>query len=209
MHKITGRAIGARSPRATRVAALALARLANSLGHELAKAEAQKTRLGCDSARDYFERAMKIDPQTAEAVVGLALARYTARALGWSTAAEDTHAAQLDLLTKATAINPGYAFAHYVKSLVLFHKQLPEAIETGRLLRAASSGPRGVGRFRPRSKRREGSGKSRLGQHVNRDYCHDRQCRSPRRKALYARVPSIKYPTPRDMPLVAGSGVAI
>ena len=34
---------------------------------------------------------------------------------------------------KATAINPGNAFAHYVKSLVLFHKQLPEAIEAGRM----------------------------------------------------------------------------
>jgi hypothetical protein len=32
-----------------------------------------------------------------------------ARVYGWSTTAEDTYAAQLDLLTKATAINPGYA----------------------------------------------------------------------------------------------------
>ena len=76
---------------------------------------------------------MKIDPQSAEAMVGLALARYTASVLGWSTAAEDTYAAELDLVTKATAIDPGYAFAHYVKSLVLFHKQLLEAIEAGRI----------------------------------------------------------------------------
>ena len=34
-------------------------------------------------------------------------------------------------------------------------------------------------------------------EHVNRDYCLDRQCRSPGRKALYARVPSFKYPIPR------------
>jgi tetratricopeptide (TPR) repeat protein len=59
--------------------------------------------------------------------------RYTARVLGWSTAAEDTLSAQLDLLTKATAINPGYARAHYVKSLVVFHKQLSEAIEAARM----------------------------------------------------------------------------
>jgi adenylate cyclase len=134
-----------------------VARLANTLGYELARAEAQKsihssnpdaidltmrgwaamwqplTKESSASARDYFERAMKIDPQSAEAMVGLALARYNARVLGWTTDAEDTYAAALDLLTKATAINPGYAFAHYVKSLVLFHKQLPEAIEAGRM----------------------------------------------------------------------------
>jgi hypothetical protein len=40
---------------------------------------------------------------------------------GWSTAAEDTPAAQMELLTKATTINPGYAFAYYVKSRVLFY----------------------------------------------------------------------------------------
>ena len=132
-----------------------VARLANTLGYELARAEAQKsvhsrnpdaidqtmrgwaaiwqqpTKESTASAHDYFERAIKIDPQNAEAMVGLALARYMARVLGWS--AEDTYAAQLDLLTKATAINPGYPFAHYVKSLVLFHKQLSEAIEAGRM----------------------------------------------------------------------------
>ena len=134
-----------------------VARLANTLGYELSKAEAQKsahssnpdaidltmrgwaatwqpfTKESVASAREYFERAMKIDPQNAEAMVGFAYARYLARVLGWSTDAEDTYAAQLDLLTKATAISPGYAFAHYVKSLVLFHKQLPEAIEAGRM----------------------------------------------------------------------------
>ena len=134
-----------------------VARLANTLGYELARAEAQKsihssnpdaidltmrgwaamwqplTKESLASARDYFERAMKIDPQNAEAMVGFACARYYARALGWSSDAEDTYAAQLDLLTKATAINPGYAFAHYVKSLVLFHKQLSEAIEAGQM----------------------------------------------------------------------------
>ena len=134
-----------------------VARLANTLGYELARAEARNsihssnpdsidltmrgwaamwqppTKESTASARDYFERAMKIDPQNAEAMVGLAWARYLARALGWSSDAEDTYAAQLDLLTKATAINPGYAFAHYVKSLVLFHKQFSEAIEAGQM----------------------------------------------------------------------------
>ena len=79
-----------------------VARLANSLGYELAKAEAQKsahstnpdaidlmmrgwaalwqqpTKESTALARDYFERAMKIDPQNAEAMVGFAYARSRA-----------------------------------------------------------------------------------------------------------------------------------
>jgi adenylate cyclase len=131
-----------------------VARLANTLGYELAKAEAQKgahttnpdvidlmmrgwaalwqqpTKETIASGRNYFERAMTIDPQNAEAMVGFAYARFRARAYGWSTAAEDTYAAQLDLLTKATESNPGYAFAYYVKSLVLFFsKQHPKAVD--------------------------------------------------------------------------------
>ena len=71
------------------------------------------------SARDYFERAITLDPQNAEAMVGLAYARTRATFFGWSTAAEDKPAAQMELLTKATAINPGYAFAYYIKSTLL------------------------------------------------------------------------------------------
>ena len=130
-----------------------VARLANTLGYELVKAEAQRgthstnpdaidltmrgwaaiwqppTKESITSARDYFERAIKLDPQNAEAMVGLAYARARARFYGWSTAAEDKPAAQMDLLTKATAINPGYAFAYYVKSTVLWlAKEYPEAL---------------------------------------------------------------------------------
>jgi adenylate cyclase len=130
-----------------------VARLANTLGYELVKAEAQRgthstnpdaidltmrgwaaiwqppTKESITSARDYFERAIKLDPQNAEALVGLAYARGRARFYGWSTAAEDTPAAQMELLTKATAINPGYAFAYYVKSVVLLRtKEYPEAL---------------------------------------------------------------------------------
>ena len=62
-------------------------------------------------------------------MVGLAYARLRASFYGWSTAAEDKPAAQMELLTKATAINPGYAFAYYVKSIVLWlAKEYPEAL---------------------------------------------------------------------------------
>jgi adenylate cyclase len=111
-----------------------VARLANSLGYELVKAEAQKsahstnpdaidlmmrgwavlwqqpTKESTASAREYFERAITIDPQNAEAMVGFAYARLRASVYGWNTTAD--YAAQLDLVTKATAINPGYAFAY-------------------------------------------------------------------------------------------------
>jgi adenylate cyclase len=129
-----------------------VARLANRLGYELARAEAQKsihstnpdaidlmmrgwsvlwqppTKESVALARDYFERASKIDPQNTEAMVGSAYARMRASAYGWSTTAD--YSAQMDLLTKATAIDPSYAFAYYVKSNVLsITNQLSEALE--------------------------------------------------------------------------------
>jgi adenylate cyclase len=130
-----------------------VARLANTLGYELVKAEAQRgahstnpdaidltmrgwaalwqpvTNESITSARDYFERALKLDPQYAEALVGLAYGRLRASVYGWSKAAEDKPAAQMELLTKATTINPGYAFAYYVKSVALsYAKKYPEAL---------------------------------------------------------------------------------
>ena len=130
-----------------------VARLANTLGYELVKAEAQRsthstnpdaidltmrgwaamwqplTKESIASARDYFERAIKIDPQNAEAMVGLAWARLRDNFYGWSTVAENKPAAQLELLAKAIKINPGYAFAYYVKSIVLWlTKKYPEAL---------------------------------------------------------------------------------
>src|SRR4029077_18548279 len=110
-----------------------VARLANTLGYELMKAEAQRsthspnpdaidltmrgwaaiwqppTTESTTSARDYFERAIKIDPHNAGAFAGVAYARLRGSYYGWSTAAEDKPVAQLELLTKATAINSGCA----------------------------------------------------------------------------------------------------
>jgi adenylate cyclase len=130
-----------------------VARLANTLGYELVKAEAQRsthstnpdaidltmrgwaahwqppTNESITSAREYFERAIKLDPQNAEAMAGLAYAHLRASFYGWSTAAEDKPATQMELLTNATAINPGYAFAYYVKSAALWNaKKYPEAL---------------------------------------------------------------------------------
>jgi tetratricopeptide (TPR) repeat protein len=91
------------------------------------------TKEGNTAARDYFERALTIDPQNAEAMVGLAYVRIADWVYGWNTGAEDRPAAQMELLTKAIAINPGYAFAYYVKSIALiFEKQYSEAEEAGR-----------------------------------------------------------------------------
>jgi adenylate cyclase len=135
-----------------------VARLANALGYELIKAEANKSAQSTNpdavdltmrgwalvwqppekeryaSARDFFVRALKLDPQNAEAMVGLAYARLRASIYGWSTAPEDTPAAQMELLNRALASNPGYALGYYLKSLVLFlDKQYSEAVEAGRI----------------------------------------------------------------------------
>ncbi len=132
-----------------------VARLANTLGYELVRAEAQRsthstnpdaidltmrgwaalwqqqvTKQSNTAARDYFEHAIEIDPQNADAMIGLAYARSLASFYGWSTPTEDASTAQLDLVTKATAINPAYALAYYVKSLTLFLTKRPsESLE--------------------------------------------------------------------------------
>jgi adenylate cyclase len=130
-----------------------VARLANTLGYELVRAEAQRSTHSSNpdaidlpmrgwaamwqpmmkesvaSARDYFERAIRIDPQNAEAMVGLAYARLRLNFYGWNTAAENKPAAQLELLANAIEINPGYAFAYYVKSGVFWlSKEYAEAL---------------------------------------------------------------------------------
>jgi TolB-like protein len=130
-----------------------VARLANTLGYELVKAEAQRsthsanpdaidltmrgwaamwqplTKESITSARDYFERAIKTDPQNAQAMVGLAYARIRTNYYGWNTGAENKPGAQLELLAKAIEINPGYAFAYYVKGAVFWlTKEYPQAL---------------------------------------------------------------------------------
>jgi adenylate cyclase len=131
-----------------------VARLANALGYELIKAEANKSAQSSNpdavdltmrgwaliwqppekernvAAREFFVRALKLDPRNAEAMVGLCYARLRSSFYGWSTAPENTPAAEMELLTSALAINPSLALGYYLKSLVLLlEKRFSEAME--------------------------------------------------------------------------------
>jgi adenylate cyclase len=131
-----------------------VARLANTLGYELVKAEAGKSAQSrdpnatdltmrgwaliwqppnkerCESARGLFEQALKLDPQNAEALAGIAYTDVRAYAFGWTADLADTAAEAMDLLAKATAINPNYAYTYWLKSTMLFlTKQMPEALQ--------------------------------------------------------------------------------
>jgi adenylate cyclase len=136
-----------------------VARLANALGYELVKAEANKSvhstnpdaidltmrgwallnvagrdKAQHQQARDLFERVLEIDPQSAEAMAGIAVIDTRDFIFGWGAHPDPTLASQLDLVTKALAINPNYSFGYYVKSLALFFAfRLPEAVEAGRI----------------------------------------------------------------------------
>ncbi len=132
-----------------------VARLANTLGYELVRAEAGKSAQSRDpnaidltmrgwalmwqpppnkerseSAREFFEQALKLDPQNAEALAGIAYTDVRAYAFGWTANLADAAAEAMDMLAKATAINPNYAYAYWLKSTMLFlTKQLPEALQ--------------------------------------------------------------------------------
>jgi len=76
---------------------------------------------------------LEIDPQNAEAMAGIAVIDTRDFINGWGAHPDPTLASQLDLVTKALAINPNYSFGYYVKSLALFFAfRLPEAVEAGR-----------------------------------------------------------------------------
>jgi len=136
-----------------------VARLANALGYELVRAEATKgahstnpdaidltmrgwallnvagrDRAQHQQARDLFERVLKIDPENAEAMVGIALIDTRDYLFGWGGHPDPTLASQLDLVTKALTIDSNYSFGYYVKNLALFQAlRLPEAVEAGRV----------------------------------------------------------------------------
>jgi adenylate cyclase len=136
-----------------------VARLANALGYELVKAEANKSahstnpdaidltmrgwallnvagrdRAQHQQARDLFERVLQIDAENAEAMVGIALIDTRDYLFGWGGHPDPTLASQLDLVTKALTIDSNYSFGYYVKNLALLQaRRLPEAVEAGRV----------------------------------------------------------------------------
>ena len=132
-----------------------VARLANSLGAELNKAEvlrAERERPGDPDARDLtmrgfatiwnlngankatwndaiamFERALALDPQNAHAMTGLAVALFVRPYAGWS----DDPATDVALAEKtadaALALRPDDSDAHMVKSYLFETKSQPRA----------------------------------------------------------------------------------
>jgi len=135
-----------------------VARLANALGYELVKAEANKgahstnpdaidltmrgwallnvggrDRAQYQQARNLFEHALELESQNAEAMVGIALIDTRAFAYGGAAHPDPTLAGQLDFVSKALAINPNYSFGYFMKSFALFMAfRFPEAVEAAR-----------------------------------------------------------------------------
>jgi adenylate cyclase len=120
-----------------------VARLANTLGFELTKAEAAKgarstnpdandlvmrgwaldnelqLRPSMDknnAARTLFEQALAIDPDNAAAITGLAQTYADERLYGWGNSGIDYDAKVLGPLDRAIALAPGYDVAYVYKS---------------------------------------------------------------------------------------------
>jgi len=119
-------------------------RLANTLGHELVKAEAQNSighvnpdaidldmrgwalasqHVTKDSnlvARGWFEQALKIDPDDADALAGVAQTYLEDYTLGWTGPDIDYDKAILGAADGSIAIAPDNAAAYHVKAYYLF-----------------------------------------------------------------------------------------
>jgi adenylate cyclase len=124
-----------------------VARLANSLGYELVKTEAEKgarskspdavdlamrgwalvwqeqqqqrTKQNNDAAQALFEQALKIDPNETDALVGDAYTYLLEYSRGWTTAGTDYEAKILGQANRAIALAPDNVWAYNVKSLYL------------------------------------------------------------------------------------------
>ena len=125
---------------------LVVARLANKLGYELVKAEAEKsahstnpdvidmTMRGWEilnrptakqgpyaDAVKLFNEALKLDSRNSEAIVGMAYANLReSMYFGINGTPPQVAAESLNEVTRAIEINPDYAFTYYYKSLALF-----------------------------------------------------------------------------------------
>jgi len=128
-----------------------VARLANSLGNELIKAEGERggrsknpdatdltlrgmellsqamqknsTKDNVNPARTLFEQALQIDPNDAAALAGDATTYFSEYLFGWGDSQTDYDAKVLGQAERAIAIAPDYMFAHRVKSYYLASTQ--------------------------------------------------------------------------------------
>jgi adenylate cyclase len=130
-----------------------VARLANSLGYELVRTEAEKdarskspdavdlamrgwdlvwqeqlqqrTKENNNAAEALFEQALKIDPSETDALAGDAYAYLLDYTRGWTTTGIDYEAKILGQADRAIALAPDNLWAHNVKSLYLTNSRRP------------------------------------------------------------------------------------
>ena len=134
-----------------------VARLVNSLGYELIKAEAEKgerakspdvvdlamrgwalawrttqtpLRANCAAALALFEQALRIDPNDASALSGEALIYFVEYSFGWGDAGVDYESKILGLADRAIALAPDDVRAYLVKSEYLsFSRRASDGLE--------------------------------------------------------------------------------
>ncbi len=126
-----------------------VARLANSLGYELVKAEATKgahstnpdaidltmrglvqlaqppTKEGNLRARSWFEQALHLDPNNADALAGDAMTYVFEYAFGWGQPGTDYDAKILGQADRAIALEPNNVRAYAAKSFYLYISHRP------------------------------------------------------------------------------------
>ena len=132
-----------------------VARLANTLGFELVKAEAEKgahsqnpdlidlnmrgwammqqwlrtTKDYNDEARTWFEKALKIDPNDPDALVGEAYTYFIDYGMGWPTPGFDYEAKVLGQVDRVITLDHDNVWAYYVKTVYLANsKRANEAL---------------------------------------------------------------------------------
>jgi TolB-like protein/Tfp pilus assembly protein PilF len=134
-----------------------VARLANTLDIQLVKAEAQKgtrsqnpdlidlnmrgwtmmqqwlrtTKDYNDEARGWFEKALKIDPNDPDALVGEAYTYFIDYAMGWPRPDFDYEKKVLGQVDRVTTLDHDHVWAYYVKTVYLANsKRAKEAVDS-------------------------------------------------------------------------------
>jgi adenylate cyclase len=132
-----------------------VARLANPLGLELIKAEAEKgarskspdaidlamrgwfvlfqgalspTKDNTDAARALFDQALTIDPNDADALAGEVETYVLEYGYGWKTPGTDYDAKIIAQADRAIALDPGSMWAYWAKGLYLIQLNRPEEV---------------------------------------------------------------------------------